>query len=87
MSWGVETAKKYSKADIEHALKTLDSSEDYGIILRAKGIVAGDNGGWLHFDHVPGEIDVREGNADVTGRLCVIGSKLCEDALANLFGV
>ena len=85
-SWGVETTKKFSKADIEHALKELDS-EKYGIVLRAKGIVACAEGGWIHFDHVPGEADVRMGSAAVTGKLCVIGSKLDEAGVAALFGV
>lgn len=70
---------------MEAALKALDSDETYGIILRAKGIVAGQDGQWLHFDHVPGEIDVRTGSAGVTGRLCVIGSHIHEDAIAQLF--
>ena len=87
MSWGVETAKKFTKETIERALTALDSSEDYGIVLRAKGIVPAEDGGWLYFDHVPGEIDVREGAPDVTGRLCVIGSELKEAALAGLFGL
>ncbi len=85
-SWGVETTKKFSKADIEYALKELDS-EKYGIVLRAKGIVACAEGGWIHFDHVPGEADVRMGSAAVTGKLCVIGSKLDEAGVAALFGV
>ena len=87
MSWGVETAKKFTKEAIEQALKALDSTEDYGIVLRAKGIVAAEDSTWLHFDHVPGEIDVREGSAEVTGRLCVIGSQLNEPALHALFDV
>ena len=87
MSWGVETTKKFTREAIEQALKELDFAMEYGIVLRAKGIVAAEDGTWLHFDHVPGEIDVREGAADVTGRLCVIGSKLNEPALHELFGV
>ena len=87
MSWGVETAKKFTREAIEQALKELDFAMEYGIVQRAKGIVAAEDGTWLHFDHVPGEIDVREGAADVTGRLCVIGSKLNEPALHELFGV
>ena len=87
MSWGVETAKKFTRQGIEQALNALDSTEEYGIVLRAKGIVAAEDGTWIHFDHVPGEIDVREGGADVTGRLCVIGSELREQALAELFGL
>ena len=85
-SWGVETARKFSKADIEAALTELDSGK-YGMILRAKGIVPGTDGQWIHFDFVPGEIDLRHGVAAVTGRLCVIGSKLDEQGVAQLFGV
>ncbi len=85
-SWGVETTKKFSRADIENALKELDEGK-YGIVLRAKGIVACTEGGWIHFDYVPGEADVRMGGADVIGKLCVIGSKLDEEAVAALFGV
>ena len=85
-SWGRETAKKYTAEQISEILEELDSGE-YGIVLRAKGIVAGADGKWIHFDHVPGEADVRFGSADVMGRLCVIGSKLSEDAIAKLFGL
>ena len=85
-SWGRETAKKYTAEQISEILEELDSGE-YGIVLRAKGIVAGVDGKWIHFDHVPGEADVRFGSADVMGRLCVIGSKLSEDAIAKLFGL
>ncbi|MBQ2920215.1 MAG: cobalamin biosynthesis protein CobW [Oscillospiraceae bacterium] len=85
-SWGRETAKKYTAEQISSILEELDSGE-YGIVLRAKGIVAGMDGKWIHFDHVPGEADVRFGSADVMGRLCVIGSKLSEEAVAKLFGV
>ena len=85
-SWGRETAKKYTAEQIRTILEELDSGE-YGIVLRAKGIVAGADGQWIHFDHVPGESDVRTGSADVMGRLCVIGSKLDEAALAGLFGL
>ena len=85
-SWGRETAKKYTAEQISEILEELDSGE-YGIVLRAKGIVAGADGKWIHFDHVPGEADVRFGSADVMGRLCVIGSKLREDAIAKLFGL
>ena len=85
-SWGVETAKKFSRADIENALKALDAGS-YGIVLRAKGIVACADGGWIHFDLVPGEMDIRMGGAAVIGKLCVIGSKLDEAAVAGLFGV
>lgn len=86
-SWGVETPKKFTEEEIRNALAALDNGETYGIVLRAKGIVPTVDGTWLHFDHVPGEIDVRTGTAAVTGRLCVIGSKLDEKALAALFGV
>ena len=85
-SWGRETAKKYTAEQVRAILEELDSGE-YGIVLRAKGIVAGADGQWIHFDHVPGEADVRTGSADVMGRLCVIGSKLDEAALAGLFGL
>ena len=84
-SWGVETAKKFSKADIEHALTELDSG-NYGMILRSKGIVDGGTDGWLEFDYVPGEWEVRARGADVGGKLVVIGSKLDEKAIAALFG-
>ncbi len=86
-SWGVETPKKFTADELRRILTALDDEEAYGIVLRAKGIVEDENGSWLHFDHVPGEIDVRNGTAAVTGRLCVIGSKLNEEALAELFGV
>ena len=86
-SWGVETPKKFTADELRRILTALDNEETYGIVLRAKGIVEDENGSWLHFDHVPGEIDVRNGTAAVTGRLCVIGSKLNEAALAELFGV
>ena len=86
-SWGVETVKAYSEAELERILTALDSGE-YGAILRAKGIVAAADGGqWLHYDFVPEEHQVRRGPADYTGRLCVIGSKLDEDKLAALFGL
>ena len=84
-SWGVETAKKFSKADIEHALTELDTG-NYGMILRSKGIVDGGADGWLEFDYVPGEWEVRARGADVGGKLVVIGSKLDEKGIAALFG-
>ena len=84
-SWGVETAKKFSKADIEHALTELDTG-NYGMILRSKGIVDGGADGWLEFDYVPGEWEVRQRGADVGGKLVVIGSKLDEHAITTLFG-
>ena len=85
-SWGVETAKTFSAENIASALAALDDEEKYGVVLRAKGILKGENA-WIHFDFVPGEINVREGSAGVTGRLCVIGAKLNEAALMELFGV
>ena len=85
-SWGMETAKKFTKQQILGALEALDSGEN-GIILRAKGIVAGEDGSWIHFDYVPGEYNVRTGAAAVMGRLCVIGSKLNEAGIASAFGV
>ena len=85
-SWGVETAKKFDKAAIEAALHELDSGR-YGTILRAKGILPAVDGTWIHFDYVPGECNVRTGSADITGKLCVIGSKLDEAGVAALFGV
>ena len=85
-SWGVETAKKFEKATVEAALKGLDSG-DYGMILRAKGILPCVDGTWIHFDYVPEEHDIRTGSADVTGKLCVIGSKLDENGIQQLFGV
>ena len=85
-SWGVETAKKFEKATIEAALKGLDSG-DYGMILRAKGILPCVDGSWIHFVYVPEEHDIRIGSADVTGKLCVIGSKLDENGIQQLFGV
>ena len=85
-SWGVETPKKFSEEEIQAVLAAFDS-EAYGMVLRAKGIVAAKEGQWIHFDYVPGEHDIRRGAAGVTGRLCVIGSKICEHKLAELFGV
>lgn len=85
-SWGIETAAKFTKEQISYILSELENSEKYGMILRAKGIVAGD-GEWIHFDYVPNEPDVRTGGADVIGRICVIGSKINESAIAELFGV
>ena len=84
-SWGVETARKFTKAEVEHALTELDTGA-YGMILRSKGIVDGGADGWLEFDYVPGEWEVRARGADVGGKLVVIGSKLNEKAIAELFG-
>ena len=86
-SWGVETIRTYSVDDIRGALNALSDEEEYGVILRAKGIVAGVDGQWIHFDYVPGDVDVRFGGADVIGKLCVIGAAINEDALKSLFGV
>ena len=85
-SWGVETSKKFDKATVEAALKALDT-EKYGMILRAKGILPAQDGSWIHFDYVPEEASIRSGSPDITGKLCVIGSKLDEAAIAQLFGV
>ena len=85
-SWGKETPNPFTQADIQRILTALDSGE-YGKILRAKGIVSGENGQWIEFDYVPEEHDVRTGHPDYTGRLCVIGAELKEDKLAELFGL
>ena len=84
-SWGRETARKYAEDEIRAILAQLDNEEKYGMILRAKGIVDATDGEWIYFDYVPGEIDVRRGSPAVTGRFCVIGSKMNEDALKELF--
>ena len=86
-SWGRETAKKYTKEEIEVALKTLSEAEDLGVILRAKGMVDGKDGQWIYFDMVPEEYEVRTGTPQITGKLCVIGSKMAEDKIAEIFGV
>ena len=86
-SFGRETAKKFTAEFIEKALLALQDEEKYGMVLRAKGIVENEDGSWIHFDYVPGEPDIRSGAADVTGRLCVIGSKLNESAVEKLFGL
>ena len=86
-SWGVETANKYSRDEIESILVKLDDAAAYGAILRAKGVVPGADGQWIHYDYVPEEQDVRTGPASFTGRICVIGSKLNEEALKALFRV
>lgn len=84
-SWGTETTRKFTKDEIEHILEELDNSEKYGMILRAKGIVAGRDGEWIHFDYVPEETSVRNGSAGVIGRLCVIGSHINEAEIEALF--
>ena len=86
-SWGTETARKFTQEEIAHALEELEDEKTYGVVLRAKGIVPAADGTWIHYDYVPGEPDVRTGSAATTGRLCVIGSDLREDAIAKLFGV
>ena len=86
-SWGRETARKYTAEEIQHALEALEDEKKYGLVLRAKGIVEGQDGTWIHYDYVPGVPDVRTGSASTIGRLCVIGAELKEDAVAELFGV
>ncbi|MBR3340194.1 MAG: GTP-binding protein [Clostridiales bacterium] len=86
-SIGFETSKRFSKEEIENALKALDDSEKYGMILRSKGIVAGDDGTWIHFDFVPEEAEVRTGASDVTGKIVVIGAEVKKDAIKELFGI
>ncbi|MBQ7961594.1 MAG: GTP-binding protein [Clostridia bacterium] len=86
-SWGVETAKKFTEDEINDCLEAFEDMHKYGMVLRAKGIVAAADGRWIHFDYVPGEANVRYGIASITGRLCVIGSGIKEDALKELFGV
>ena len=85
-SWGVETSKKFSEGELKECLSALSDAVRFGTILRAKGIVAGEEG-WLHFDYIPGQTDVRKGSASYTGRLCVIGAKIDEEELKELFGV
>lgn len=85
-SWGRETPKTYSAADIEAILDALGDEGRFGPVLRAKGIVPDVDGGWLEFDYVPGEKQLRKGSPEVTGRVCVIGAGLKEDALGELFG-
>ncbi len=86
-SFGAETAKKFTEEKIKQILAEFDEGSDYGMILRAKGIVASDEGEWIHFDYVPGEIDIRRGKASVIGRLCVIGSKIDNEKIRVLFGI
>ena len=85
-SWGVETSRKFTMEAVEAALKELDTDK-YGLVLRAKGILPAEDGSWIHFDFVPEEHNLRRGGADITGKLCVIGSKLDEHGLTHLFGV
>ena len=86
-SWGQETGKKYDREQMRMTLDVLAHTQEYGSVLRAKGMVPDTEGGWIYFDLVPGEFELRDGEADVTGRLCVIGSELKEDELAQLFGL
>ena len=86
-SIGFETSKKFTQDAIKEALTALDENGKYGMILRSKGIVAGEDGQWIHFDYVPGEVSVRTGAADVTGKICVIGSEVKKDAVKELFGL
>ena len=87
VSWGRETTKKFSKEELEGILEALLDEHTYGAVLRAKGIVESTDGSWIHFDYVPGEPDIRSGSAGIIGRLCVIGSKLDEEALEKLFDI
>ena len=87
VSYGAETTRAYTAQELRDALSALADASRFGMVLRAKGIVAGQDGAWLHFDYVPGESDVRSGAADITGRICVIGSQLREDALAEVFNL
>ena len=86
-SWGSETAHKFSEAELKNILDALNDNEKYGFVLRSKGIVDASDGDWLYFDYVPEEMNIRRGGAEVTGRFCVIGSKLNEKALKELFNV
>ena len=84
-SWGLETPAVYTKEEISHILAELDREEACGLVLRAKGMVPGADGGWIYFDYVPEESNVRDGKPGVTGKICVIGSKLKEEKLGELF--
>ena len=84
-SWGIETPASYTRSEIEHMLNELEHEEEYGIVLRAKGMLPSGDGKWIYFDYVPQECDIRDGKPDVTGKICVIGSKLKEDKLETLF--
>ena len=86
-SWGMETPKKFSEAELREKLSRLQDEEKYGAVLRAKGIVSASDGDWIYFDYVPGETDIRRGAPAVTGRFCVIGAKIKEDALKELFSI
>ena len=86
-SWGAETTNRYTAEQIKDILDSFLDESQYGMVLRAKGIVQAEEGGWIHFDYVPGEPDVRSGSAEVTGRICVIGAGICEDKIKTLFGI
>ena len=86
-SWGVETTAKFSKDQLEEILEDLEDEKKYGMVIRAKGLVEGNDGKWIHFDYVPGEPEVKDGSAGIIGRLCVIGAEIKEDELKELFGV
>ena len=86
-SWGVETPKQFTEDGLKEILDRLQDEAEYGMVLRAKGIVPAESGEWIHFDYTPGEKEIRHGSAEVTGRLCVIGSKINEENLKALFGV
>ena len=87
VSWGMETPKKFTEEELRFILASLDDANKYGIVLRSKGVVDASDGQWLYFDYVPEESDIRRGEANITGRICVIGSKLNETALKELFNV
>ena len=86
-SVGVETTKKFTAEEINSILESFSESDDYGMILRAKGIVEGKDGQWIHFDYIPGEADVRFGSAGIIGRLCVIGAGIDKEKIKELFGI
>ena len=86
-SVGIETAKKFTVEDIKTVMDAFSESSEFGTVLRAKGIVNGSDGSWIHFDYVPGETDIRSGSAAIIGRLCIIGADLDEDKIRSLFGV
>ena len=87
VSFGAETSRKFTQEEIEDALGELSDAVRFGVVLRAKGIVEAQDGTWIHFDYVPGETDIRRGPAEVTGRLCVIGSQINEEEVREVFGL
>jgi hypothetical protein len=84
-SWGKETTHKFTKEKLEKILGALDNADKYGMVLRAKGVLENTDGTWMHFDYVPGHADIRNGSADITGRICVIGSEIDQTKLVKLF--